>query len=74
MPRKKRWCRSSGSGESLLEDKGKSRESIMKGRKDSENGLVSDSPMWTLGVPGGKYVCGLSANTREWGRVSGGKS
>lgn len=25
----------------------------MKGRKDSENGLVSDSPMWTLSVPGG---------------------
>lgn len=43
----------------------------MKGRKDSENGLVSDSPKWTLGVPGGKYVCGLSANTWEWGKVSG---
>lgn len=59
MPRERRWCRSRGSCESLLEDKSKSRESIMKGRKDSENGLMSDSSMWTLSVPGGKYVCGL---------------
>lgn len=63
MPRERRWCRSRGSCESLLEDKSKSRKNIMKGRKDSENGLVSDSPRWTLGVPDGKYVCGLSANT-----------
>lgn len=74
MPRERRWCRSRGSCESLLEDKSKSRESIMKGRKDSENGLMSDSSVWTLSVPGGKYVCGLSANTWEWDRTSGGKS
>lgn len=56
MPRERRWCRNSGSCKSLLEDKSKSRESIMKERKDSENGLVSDSPVWTTGCPWWK-VC-----------------
>lgn len=65
-PGKTDGCGSSGSSESQLEDKGKSRKIIMEGRKDSENGHVSDTPMWTLRVPGGKYVCGLSTNIWEW--------